>query len=84
MVMPSADRVLVSSLERTDNGAHLVLREVRRDGRISAPVEISAATPDRSGGFARLATSGTKVIVAWTDVRPGVPTAVRTAIAEVR
>jgi hypothetical protein len=84
MVMPSADRVLVSSLERTDNGARLVLREVRRDGRISAPVEISAATPDRSGGFARLATSGMKVVVAWTDVRPGVPTAVRTAIAEVR
>ena len=84
MVMPSADRVLVSSLERTETGAHLVLRDVRRDGRISAPVEISAATPERSGGFARLATSGTKVVVAWTDVRPGAPTAVRTAIAEVR
>jgi hypothetical protein len=84
MVMPSADRVLVSSLERTDSGAHLVLRDVRRDGRISAPVEISAATPERTGGFARLAASGTKVVVAWTDVRPGVPAAVRTAIAEVR
>ena len=84
MVMPSADRVLVSSLERTDSGAHLVLRDVRRDGRISAPVEISAATPERSGGFARLATSGPKVVVAWTDVRPGAPAQVRTAIAEVR
>jgi hypothetical protein len=84
MVMPSADRVLVSSLERTDSGARLVLRDVRRDGRISAPVEISSATPERSGGFARLATSGTRVVVAWTDVRPGAPTAVRTAIAEVR
>ena len=84
MVMPSADRVLVSALERTDAGAHLVVRDVRRDGRISAPVEISTATPDRSGGFARLALSGRKLIVAWTDVRPGAPTAVRTAIAEVR
>ena len=84
MVMPSADRVLVSSLERTDTGAHLVLRDVRRDGRVSAPVEISAATPERSGGFARLATSGTKVVVAWTDVRPGAPAQVRTAIAEGR
>jgi len=84
MVMPSADRVLVSALERTDSGAHLVLREVRRDGRIGAPVEISAATPERTGGFARLATSGTKVVVAWTDVRPGAPAQVRTAIAEVR
>ena len=84
MVMPSADRVLVSALERTDTGARLVLRDIRRDGRVSAPVEISPATPDRSGGFARLAAVGTKVIVAWTDVRPGVPAAVRTAIAEVR
>jgi hypothetical protein len=84
MVMPSADRVLVSSLERTDTGARLVLRDVRRDGRVSAPVEIAGATPDRSGGFARLAASGTKVVVAWTDVRPGGPAAVRTAIAEVR
>jgi hypothetical protein len=84
MVMPSADRVLVSSLERTDSGAHLVLREVRSDGRISTPVEISAATPERTGGFARLATSGTKVVVAWTDVRPGAAAQVRTAIAEVR
>ena len=84
MVMPSPDRVLVSSLERTDAGARLVLRDVRRDGRISAPMEISSATPDRSGGFARLAISGTRVVVAWTDVRPGAPAAVRTAIAEVR
>jgi hypothetical protein len=84
MVMPSADRVLVSALERTDAGAHIVLRDVRRDGRVSAPVPISAATPDRSGGFARLALSGRKLIVAWTDVRPGAPAAVRTAIAEVR
>jgi hypothetical protein len=84
MAMRSVDRVLVSSLERTGTGAHLVLRDVRRDGRISAPVEIAAATPERSGGFARLAASGTKVVVAWTDVRAGIPAAVRTAIAEVR
>ena len=84
MIMPSADRVLVSALERTDSGARLVLRDVRRDGRVSAPVEISAATPDRSGGFARLAIAGTKVVAAWTDVRPGAPAAVRTAISEVR
>jgi hypothetical protein len=84
MVMPSADRVLVTSLERTASGAHLVLRDVRKDGRVSAPVEIAPATPARSGGFARLARSGTKVIVAWTEVRQGSPSAVRTAVAEMR
>lgn len=84
MAMPSADRVLISSLERTTGGAHLVLRDIRRDGRISAPIEIAPATPDRSGGFARLARSGSKLIVAWTEVRPGLPSTVRTAAAEVR
>lgn len=93
MIMPTADRVLVSSLERApagaglergESGARLVLRDVRQDGRISAPVEISPATPDRSGGFARLARSGNRLVVAWTDVRPGVSAKVRTAIAEVR
>jgi hypothetical protein len=84
MVMPSPDRVLVSSLERANPGARLVLRDVRRDGRTSAPVEIAPATPDRSGGFARLANAGSKLVVAWTEVRPGVPTTIRTATAEVR
>lgn len=84
MVMPSADRVLVSSLERSSGGAYLVLRDVRRDGQTSAPVEIAPATPDRSGGFARLARSGSRLVVAWTDVRPGAQAAVRTAVAEVR
>jgi hypothetical protein len=84
MVMPSADRVLVSSLERASAGAHLVLREVRRNGQTSASVEIAPATPDRSGGFARLVRSGSRLVVAWTDVRPGAPAVVRTAVAEVR
>ena len=84
MIMPSPGRVLVSSLERANPGARLVLRDVRRDGRASAPVEIAAATPDRTGGFARLARTGSKLVVAWTDVRAGSPSAVRTAIAEVR
>ena len=84
MVMAAPDRLLVSSLERATSGAHLVLRDVRRDGRVSEPVEIATATPDRSGGFARLARTGSTLVVAWTEVRPGVSSAVRTAIAHVR
>jgi hypothetical protein len=84
IVMPSIDRALVSSLERAGSGAHLVLREVRRDGRTSAPVEIAEATPDRSGGFARLARSGSKLVAAWTEVRAGAPPVVRTAVALVK
>ena len=84
MTMPAPDRVLVTSLERASTGARLVLRDVRRDGRISAPVEVTPATPDRSGGFARLALSGKRLVVAWTDVRPSAPATVRTVVAEIK
>jgi hypothetical protein len=76
MIMPAADRVVVSSVERTQTGGRLILREVRQDGRVSEPIQVSEATPDRTGGFARLAQSGRRLIVAWTDVKPGTPSRV--------
>jgi hypothetical protein len=84
LLMLSADRALVSSLERGSSGARILLRDVRRDGRVSEPLEIALATPDRSGGFARLARLGPRAIVAWTEVRPGSPPAVRAASVETR
>jgi hypothetical protein len=84
MFMPSTDRVLVTSLERTPTGARVVLRDVRRDGRMSEPVEITTATPDRTGGFLRLASAGSRLVAAWTDVRPNQPPRVKVATLEVR
>lgn len=84
LLMPSPDRVLVSSLERTQAGARVVLRDVRRDGRMSEPVEITPASPDRTGGFLRLASAGSRVVAAWTEVRPNQPARVRVATLEVR
>ena len=84
MFMPSADRVLVSSLERGAAGARVVLRDVRRDGRLSDPLEITAATSDRSGGFLRLTSAGSRLVAAWTDVRPNQPPRVKVAALEVR
>ena len=84
LFMPAPDRALVSSLERTPTGARVVLRDVRRDGRMSEPVEITTATPDRTGGFLRLASAGSRLVAAWTDVRPNQPTRVRVATLEVR
>jgi len=86
MVMPAAGRVLISSLERTGTGTEgaFVMREVRSDGQVGAPVTIAPASTGRTSGFARLVRSKSNVIAAWTDVRPGAATAVRTAIAEVR
>jgi hypothetical protein len=84
MFMPSAERVLVSSLERTASGARVVLRDVRRDGRMSDPVEITTATLDRTGGFLRVAAAGSRLVAAWTDVRPNQPPRVKVATLEVR
>jgi hypothetical protein len=84
MAMPSPDRVLITSLERGTAGARIVLRDIRRTGRASDPVHISDATPDRSGGFARIVQSGRRLVVAWTDVRPGAPPRVSVATLELR
>ena len=84
LVMPSSDRVLVSSNERGTTGAQLVIREARRDGRTGDPVAIGPMTADRSSGFARMALSGRKLIVAWTDVRPGTPPAIRMRAADLK
>jgi len=51
---------------------------------MSDPVEITTATPDRTGGFLRLASAGSRLVAAWTDVRPNQPTRVRVATLEIR
>jgi hypothetical protein len=84
MVMPAADRVLVSSIERGADGPHLMIREARRDGRTGDPVAIAPMTTERSSGFARMALSGRRLVVAWTDVRPGVPARIRVSAGSLR
>ena len=84
MAMLSSGRVLITSLERVRGRSEILIREVRSDGRVTAPMTVAVSSPDRSSGFARLVVSKSTVIVAWTEVRPGAPTAVQTAMAEVR
>jgi len=84
VVMPDGDRALVLALEKTEAGARLVLRDITRNGGIGEPAVVSAATPDRTGGFARIALSGRRVIVAWTDVRPGARSRVGVAARALR
>jgi len=85
MVMPAADRVLVSSIERASTGtaSRLVIREARRDGRVSEPLGVGISA-DRSSGFARLALARTRLIVAWTEFNEGTPTRIHVAAAELR
>ena len=84
MVMPSADRVIVSSIERGDDGVELVLREVTRDGRAGVPVVVGPSSSDRSSGFARMAIAARRLIVAWTDTPRGAPPRVKVASAALR
>ena len=84
MAMPSADRVIVSSIERGDAGVELVVREVMRDAGAGTPVVIAPTTSDRSSGFARVAISGRRLLLAWTDAPRGASPRVKVASATLR
>jgi hypothetical protein len=70
LALLDADRALVTSIERGDSGARLLLREVRRDGRVGDAVQIAETSSDRSSGFPRIVVAGGRVVVAWTETRP--------------
>lgn len=84
ILMPSPDRALVTSLERDAAGGRVVLREVRRDGQVSAPIEVGRTTADRPAGFPRIVSAGRRLVAAWTEPRQGTPSKVLTAVMEVR
>jgi hypothetical protein len=84
VAMPGAGRALVSSLERLADGAALVVREARADGKIGAMVRVAPMSAERTSGFARVAISGRQAIFAWTDARRGAPSRVKVAVARLR
>lgn len=85
LAMLDPDRVLVSSIERGADGAHVVVREVRRNGRMSEAVRVAPVTSDRSTGFPRMAVNGREVVFAWTDAPgQGQPSRVRVATARLK
>jgi hypothetical protein len=84
MVMPAADRVIVSSIERGPNGVELVVRDVQRDRGAGTPVAIAPSSADRSSGFARLALSGRRLVLAWTESVRGMAPRVKVATAPLR
>jgi hypothetical protein len=84
LVMPAPDRAIVSHIERTAEGPQLILREARRDGRTGTPLAVGAMTNARTSGFARLALVGRRLVVAWLDVREGLPPAIRVRAAEIK
>ena len=71
-------------LERGESGGRLLLRDVRKDGRAAASIEIAKATPERSGGFARIVRTGSRVVIAWTDMTAGPTSKIAVAAVEVQ
>jgi hypothetical protein len=84
LAMIDADRVLVSSVERSEAGTYVVAREVRRNGRMSDAVPVTAISPERASGFPRLAVSGRLVVFAWTSAGDGKPSQVEIATARLK
>lgn len=84
MAMLDADRVLVSSIERHPESGRMVVREVRRNGRLSDAITVAQTTTERAGGFPRIAVSGRRVWFAWTEVRTGAASQVRVASARLK
>jgi hypothetical protein len=83
VVMPSADRAFVSFIERTEPGARLVVREVRRDGTAGSLATVAPISRERTSGFARMAIAQGRLFVTWTEVPPNAPTRVRAASAAI-
>ncbi len=70
---------LVTWVEATDEGAEIRARRVRPDGARAPSFTIARTSPARASGFPRLARSGARVYLAWTEA--GEPSAVHTAVA---
>jgi hypothetical protein len=64
--LASGDAV-VSWIERTAQGPRLYARRFDANGVGAAPVDVSQAAGVRSGGFPKMVTSGSEIILAWTD-----------------
>jgi hypothetical protein len=84
LVMMPDGRALVSWIDNTGATAALMVRDVRPDGQVGAPVLVSAISGERTSGFPQLAVSGNRLIAAWTHVQRGAPTQVAVAQVSLR
>jgi hypothetical protein len=71
-------RALVVWLESGEKDVRVMARTAGRDGRTSPATIVGTYAPGRGGGIPKLARSGDRVVVAWTEL--GQPARVRTAM----
>jgi hypothetical protein len=69
--------VLVTWLERADDGAEIRVRRAAPDGRTSSATRIAATSGERASGFPRVTQAGNVLLFAWTE--PGSPRQLRVA-----
>lgn len=67
IVMLDEETAIVSWLEQTPGGAELRARRVRRNLKADPSIKVADTTTARAAGFARMATAGGDVYVAWTE-----------------
>jgi hypothetical protein len=77
-MLPDGD-ALVGWLEAQGKEARFEVRRVAADGAAGPPMTVARTSAARAGGFPRLARTGDRVVLAWTEA--GKPSHVRTAIA---
>lgn len=68
---------LVSWLERTEDGARILLRQARPTGALESTL-VATTSRARSSGFPRMVRHGNQIILAWT--KPGEPSRIATAV----
>jgi hypothetical protein len=68
---------VVSWLERTAAGAEVRVRSIAASGRRGPSVRIGTSSAERASGFPRMASTGKRMVLAWTD--PGRPSHIRVA-----
>lgn len=71
VVLAPDGSAVVSWLEAGDEGARLLLRRVAPGGTAGPPLAVADASASRSAGFPRMALSGDRIVVTWTDPDPG-------------
>ena len=59
---------IVSWMQTTDGQTHWKATQIDRDGKMNAPLTITAMDPSRKSGFPQMELHGDKVYFAWTEV----------------
>ena len=70
LIMNQEGSLFVSHMVWGDPFARVIIREVRADGELSAPLHVGTTDRSRSSGFPRMKQTGDNILIAWTQTDP--------------